>query len=105
MRLGIFLWCVCAAPAVGQSAADSAAMQNMGASALVNGTRHGYGKSTPREQQQRDATILDVFQNAASVRATMADWIDYMHMAKVDGRWAIVNVLWERKPAESRGSR
>jgi hypothetical protein len=50
-------------------------------------------------------TILDVFQNAASVRATMADWIDYMHMAKVDGRWAIVNVLWERKPAESRGSR
>jgi hypothetical protein len=28
----------------------------------------------------------------------MADWIDYIQMAKVDGRWVIVNVLWERKP-------
>jgi Putative lumazine-binding len=28
----------------------------------------------------------------------MADWVDYMQLAKVDGRWVIVNVLWERKP-------
>jgi hypothetical protein len=27
----------------------------------------------------------------------MADWIDYLHLAKVDGRWVIVNVLWELK--------
>ena len=73
-------------------------LQNMGASALVNGTRHGYGKSTPRERQQKDVTILDIFGNAASVKATMADWIDYMQMARVDGRWVIVNVLWEYKP-------
>ena len=72
-------------------------LQNMGASALVNGTRHGYGKSTPRERQQKDVTILDIFGNAASVKSTMADWVDYMHMAKVDGRWVIVNVLWEQK--------
>jgi Putative lumazine-binding len=73
-------------------------LQNMGASALVNGTRHGYGKSTPRDRQQKDVSILDIFGNAASARATMADWIDYMHLSKVDGRWVIVNVLWEKKP-------
>ena len=28
----------------------------------------------------------------------MADWIDYLQIAKVDGRWVIVNVLWEYKP-------
>ena len=28
----------------------------------------------------------------------MADWVDYLQLAKVDGRWVIVNVLWERKP-------
>jgi hypothetical protein len=72
-------------------------LQNMGASALVNGTRHGYGKSTARERQQKEVTILDIFGHAASVKATMADWIDYMQMAKVDGRWVIVNVLWEKK--------
>jgi hypothetical protein len=26
-----------------------------------------------------------------------------MHLARVDGRWVIVNVLWERKPGESGG--
>jgi hypothetical protein len=76
---------------------EKSVLQNMGASALVNGTRHGYGKSTPRERQQKDVTILDIFGNAASVKSTMADWVDYMHMAKVDGRWVIVNVLWEKK--------
>ena len=90
---------------VSDTTTGKSVLQNMGASALVNGTRHGYGKSTPREQQQKDVTILDVFENAASVRATMADWIDYMHLAKVDGRWVIVNVLWERKPGESRAVR
>ena len=74
-------------------------VQGMGTSVLVNSTRHGYGKETPKERQQKDVSLLDVFGNAASVKAVMADWIDYMHMAKVDGRWVIVNVLWEQKPS------
>jgi hypothetical protein len=74
-------------------------VQGMGTSVLVNSTRHGYGKETPKERQQKEVSVLDIFGNAASVKAVMADWIDYMHMAKVDGRWVIVNVLWERKPS------
>ena len=73
-------------------------VQGMGASVLVNSTRHGYGKETPKDRQQKDVTILDIFGNAACAKAVMADWIDYMQLAKVDGRWVIVNVLWERKP-------
>ncbi len=65
---------------------------------LVVGTRNGGGKTTPPEQMQKDVKILDIFQNAASVRATMSGWIDYMHIAKWNGRWVIVNVLWELKP-------
>lgn len=66
---------------------------------LVQNTRNGGGKDTPPEQMQKDVVILDVYQNAASVRATMSGWVDYMHMAKWNGRWVIVNVLWELKPA------
>jgi Putative lumazine-binding len=73
-------------------------LQNMGASELVNGTRRGYGKGTPKERQQKDVFILDIYRNAASAKAVMAGWIDYMQLAKVDGRWVIVNVLWELKP-------
>jgi len=65
---------------------------------LVQSTRNGGGKNTPAEQMQKDIVILDVFQNTASVRATMSGWIDYMHLAKWNGRWVIVNVLWEMKP-------
>ena len=73
-------------------------IETMGASALVNGARRGWGKETPADRRQKDVTILDMFGNAASVKAVMADWIDYLQIAKVDGRWVIVNVLWEYKP-------
>lgn len=71
---------------------------DMGAMKLVQGTRRGFGKETPKDKQRKDVTILDVFENVASVRADMSDWIDYMHVAKVDGKWVIVNVLWELRP-------
>ena len=83
---------------VSDTATKRSVLQSMGASALVNGARRGWGKETPAERRQKDVTILDIFGNAASVKAVMADWIDYLQVAKVDGRWVIVNVLWERKP-------
>ena len=83
---------------VSDTATGQSFVQTMGASALVNGTRHGYGKGTPAERQQKDVTVLDVFGNAAVAKAVMADWIDYLQLVRVDGRWLIVNVLWERKP-------
>ena len=73
-------------------------LQSMTADELVAGTARGGGQRTPEAQRQRDVVILDIFGNTASVRATMSGWVDYMHMARVDGRWQIVNVLWELKP-------
>lgn len=73
-------------------------LDQMSAMTLVQYTRGGGGKNTPKESQQKDITILDVFENAASVKAVAADWIDYLHVAKSSGKWVIVNVLWELKP-------
>ena len=73
---------------------------NMSGLELVQATRKGWGTKTPVEAQQKDIEILDVYGNVASVRATMSGWIDYMHLAKWNGRWVIVNVLWELKPEE-----
>lgn len=73
-------------------------LDQMSAMSLVQGTRHGGGKETPKDKQQKDVTILDVFENAASVKLVASDWIDYLHVAKFNGRWVIVNVLWELKP-------
>ena len=66
---------------------------------LVQNTRRGGGKETPADQQRKDVRILDVFGNTASVRVDASGWIDYMHIAKWNGRWVIINVLWENRPA------
>jgi hypothetical protein len=73
-------------------------LQQMSAMGLVQGVKRGGGKNTPAGKQQKDVTILDVFGNAASVKVVASDWVDYLHIAKFNGRWVIVNVLWELKP-------
>ena len=67
---------------------------------LVLGTRAGYGREIPAERQQKDVTILDVYGNAASAKIVASDWIDYLHLARWNGEWKIVNVLWELKPQD-----
>jgi hypothetical protein len=69
-----------------------------GTMTLVNATKAGGGKSTPANQQRKDVRILDIFGNTASVRVDASTWVDYLHVAKWNGRWVIVNVLWELRP-------
>ena len=70
----------------------------MSAMSLVQGTRAGSGKQTPAAEQQKDVTILDITGGAATVKLEMRDWVDYMHIGKFNGKWVIINVLWEMKP-------
>jgi hypothetical protein len=65
---------------------------------LVQGTRRGGGKETPPAQVRTDVRILDIFGNTASVRVDAGTWIDSMHIARWNGRWVIINVLWENRP-------
>jgi hypothetical protein len=73
-------------------------LDELSAMGLVQGTRSGFGKQTPKDEQLKEVTILDVFGNTASVKLEMRDWVDYMHVVKYNGKWVIVNVLWELKP-------
>jgi len=72
--------------------------------ALVAATKKGYGTKIPEANRQKDITILDVFEGAASVKIVAADWVDYLHLMKQDGDWQIINVLWEMKPKRGRGT-
>jgi len=70
----------------------------MSAMTLVNGTKGGGGSDIPAAQRSDSVKILDIFGNAASVRVRAATWVDYMHVAKYNGQWRILNVLWENDP-------
>jgi putative lumazine-binding protein len=65
---------------------------------LVNNTRAGGGKETPVAEQRKDVRIFDIFDSMASVRVDASTWVDYLQVAKWNGRWVIVNVLWGNRP-------
>jgi Putative lumazine-binding len=77
-------------------------LDQMSAMTLVQGTRAGGGKATSTDRRQKDVVILDQFEGAASVKVVAADWVDYLHLGRFNGKWVIVNVLWELKPTPKR---
>lgn len=73
-------------------------LAEMGALALTRFTREKAGRPTPATERQQEVIVLDVFENAASAKVIASTWIDYLHLSRFNGRWVIVNVLWEMKP-------
>ncbi len=48
-----------------------------------------------RKDAPKEVTIYDVLDQTATVKL-VAEWgIDFMHLAKFDGKWKIINVLWQ----------
>jgi Putative lumazine-binding len=83
---------------VRSSAGRESSLDEMNAETLIGYTRAGSGKRTPTAMQRKGVRILDVFGGAASVRVDAAQWVDYLQLARWNGAWKIVNVLWETRP-------
>jgi hypothetical protein len=68
---------------------------------LVRATRLGRGTDVPPERRWTKVTILDIDGNLASVKVESTKLVDYMHLARWEGRWKIFNVFWDGR-AEGR---
>lgn len=55
------------------------------------------GRPTPATAP-KEITILDIADQTASAKLTAWWGIDYLHLAKFDGRWMIIQVLWQSPP-------
>jgi hypothetical protein len=62
------------------------------------------GKSFPASPR-KEVILLDVSERTASVKLLADEWIDYMHIVKVNGTWKIVNVLWQFNDTNQHGIR
>ena len=51
---------------------------------------------------KKEVVVLDLLDNTASAKLVASWGIDYMHLAKYDGKWKIVNVLWQVPPAAAK---
>ncbi|HEU4634423.1 MAG TPA: nuclear transport factor 2 family protein [Flavisolibacter sp.] len=46
-------------------------------------------------------TVFDVLDKIATAKVEALWGIDYFHLAKVNGKWMIINVLWQDYPKKS----
>lgn len=63
---------------------------------LIQGTRQH--PPVPPSERRRDVQILSAFGNAAVVRIDAQEWVDYLQQIKWNGKWKIINVVWEDRP-------
>jgi hypothetical protein len=47
---------------------------------------------------KKEIVIYDVSDQTASAKLTAHWGIDYMHLAKFDGKWKITDILWQTPP-------
>ena len=70
-------------------------------SAMVEYTRAGGGSAEIEQKGEVEVTLVALEGNIANVIASSARYLDYLHLAKWDGRWVIVNVLWAARASDS----
>lgn len=75
-----------------------------GAGFIIEATR---AKSGILEEDKRniEVTIFDINQDIAMVEVLSSMFYDYIQLAKIDGQWKIVNVLWKMNPDAPRPNR
>jgi hypothetical protein len=74
-----------------------------------------YARATTREQMIEFATswnkannkfptrpsnqieILDIYNRIANVKITSDNWVEYLHLIKLDDKWTIINLIWQHK--------
>ncbi|WP_298546358.1 nuclear transport factor 2 family protein [uncultured Aquimarina sp.] len=61
---------------------------------LLSETYNLNGDKFPKNPK-KEVIILDIYDKTASVKLIADDWIDYMHIVKLNGKWQLVNVLWQ----------
>lgn len=44
---------------------------------------------------KKEVKFLDISERTASLKLIADEWIDYMHLVKLNGAWKIINVLWQ----------
>jgi hypothetical protein len=64
---------------------------------MVDATAKGGGSDAPAEKKNWTVTILDSYEEIAAVKVASGEYMEYIHLAKQDGHWLIVNVMYTNR--------
>ena len=66
---------------------------------MVEMTRAGGGAKVPPESRNIAVDVLEVSGDIAVARASSSEYFEYLNLAKCNGRWTIINILWRFQSA------
>ncbi|MGQ0551327.1 MAG: nuclear transport factor 2 family protein [Armatimonadota bacterium] len=79
------------------------ALSHLDGRVMVAKTGEGAGTArTPEGERWVHITIRDVYGHIACATVIAYLYVEYLHLAKFDDRWLIVNAIWERREGYSR---
>jgi hypothetical protein len=64
-----------------------------------------WNKDGKRDVSIKNVTVLDVLDQTAAAKVTASWGVDYLLLAKYDGRWQIDQILWQSPPPKTATSR
>ncbi len=70
-------------------------VRNLTRQDMVGFTEKGAGR---RHERPYEATVLDDFEDIATVRVLSSMFMDYLHVGRFGDQWLIVNDLWQDRP-------
>ena len=65
---------------------------------MVEATENGKGRLDEPQKGRKEISILDQTTTMANVKIISNNFIDYLHLAKFNNTWKIINVLWDYIP-------
>ncbi len=65
---------------------------------MIDATREGRGaQRAPEGERWMHIAVRDAYGRIASAIVVSYPYVEYLHLAKFDDRWRIVNTIWERR--------
>jgi hypothetical protein len=73
---------------------EKSRVENLTKMDMVAYTRQGGGNKKDRKSYRIEYKLLEKSENIASA-VVFSEYVDYLHLARIEGEWKIVNVLWD----------
>lgn len=61
---------------------------------MVNATKRGGGTDAPVHKRHWNVEVLDHYEEIALAKVVCPEYVEYIQLARQDGQWLILNVLW-----------
>ncbi len=69
---------------------------------LVDLTKNYNKNGRVPKDAPKEVVVYEVSDQTASAKVTASWGIDYLHLAKFDGKWKIIHVLWQSLPKQAK---